>query len=67
MAEIYKLSNKRVLDCMLKDFTESVEGFSKYTDDTQKTLILNALLRNTVMEEIRNQINFILEEHNKNV
>ena len=59
--QLYDIKTNQVMKHILAECQENVVGFNKYTDDSQKLLILNALMTNVVQAEIIEMVAYMLE------
>lgn len=62
--ELFDLKTSQVMNIILKDCQE-INGFNEFSKEDQRTIILNAITRNVVMEEIRNMIDYIINKQFK--
>ena len=60
--ELYKIDTKDVFKILLTEITNQVPNFNKYSKNDQKLILLNILAKNTVIEEIINQANYLLNQ-----
>lgn len=59
--ELYDIKTNEVIKHILNNCKNNIKGFNDYTKESQKLIILNAIMRNLVLEEIYNMIDYMVE------